>query len=25
LDAVLEGRDPSLAETMPVGCTVKWR
>jgi peroxiredoxin len=25
LDAVLEGRDPPVAETMPVGCTVKWR
>jgi peroxiredoxin len=25
LDAVLEGRDPPVAETPPVGCTVKWR
>jgi peroxiredoxin len=25
LDAVLEGSDPPVAETMPVGCTVKWR
>ena len=25
LDAVLEGRDPSPAETDPVGCSVKWR
>jgi peroxiredoxin len=25
LDALLEGRDPPVAETMPVGCTVKWR
>ena len=25
LDAVLEGRDPAVAETPPVGCTVKWK
>lgn len=25
LDAVLEGRDPSPAETEPVGCSVKWK
>jgi peroxiredoxin len=25
LDAVLEGRDPSVSETPAVGCTVKWR
>ncbi len=25
LDAVLEGRDPDLAETKPVGCSVKWK
>ena len=25
LDAVLEGREPPVAETPPVGCTVKWR
>jgi peroxiredoxin len=25
LDAVLEGREPPEAETMPVGCSVKWR
>ena len=25
LDALLEGRDPSPAETDPVGCSVKWR
>jgi peroxiredoxin len=25
LDAVLEGRDPPVAETPAVGCTVKWR
>jgi peroxiredoxin len=25
LDAVLEGRDPELRETEPVGCTIKWR
>jgi hypothetical protein len=25
LDAVLAGDDPSVAETPPVGCTVKWR
>jgi peroxiredoxin len=25
LDAVLAGREPPLAETPPVGCTVKWR
>jgi peroxiredoxin len=24
LDAVLEGRRPSIAETPPVGCSVKW-
>jgi peroxiredoxin len=24
LDAVLEGRDPPVAETPPVGCSVKW-
>ena len=25
LDAVLEGADPPVAETPPVGCTIKWR
>jgi peroxiredoxin len=25
LDAALEGRDPPVAETTPVGCSVKWR
>jgi peroxiredoxin len=25
LDAVLQGREPPVAETQPVGCTVKWR
>jgi peroxiredoxin len=25
LDAVLDGSDPAVAETPPVGCTVKWR
>ena len=25
LDAVLEGRDPPVTDTPPVGCTVKWR
>jgi peroxiredoxin len=25
LDAVLDGRDPPVADTAPVGCTVKWR
>jgi peroxiredoxin len=25
LDAVLAGQDPPVAETPPVGCTVKWR
>jgi peroxiredoxin len=25
LEAVLEGREPPVAETAPVGCTVKWR
>ena len=25
LDAVLDGRDPDMAETEPVGCSVKWR
>lgn len=25
LDAVLAGRDPEVAETPPVGCTIKWR
>jgi peroxiredoxin len=25
LDAALEGREPPVAETAPVGCTVKWR
>jgi peroxiredoxin len=25
LDAVLAGSDPAVAETPPVGCTVKWR
>jgi peroxiredoxin len=25
LDAVLAGHDPAVAETPPVGCTVKWR
>ncbi len=24
LDAVLEGREPAVAETPPVGCSVKW-
>jgi len=24
LDAVLDGREPALAETEPVGCSVKW-
>jgi peroxiredoxin len=24
LDAVLEGRAPAIAETAPVGCTIKW-
>ena len=25
LDAVLEGREPAVAETPPVGCSVKWK
>jgi peroxiredoxin len=25
LDAVLAGQEPSLAETAPVGCTIKWK
>jgi peroxiredoxin len=25
LDALLEGREPELTETPPVGCTVKWK
>jgi peroxiredoxin len=25
LDAVLAGKEPALAETPPVGCTVKWK
>lgn len=25
LDAALEGRDPDLAETKPVGCSIKWK
>ena len=25
LDAVLEGRAPAVAQTAPVGCTIKWR
>ena len=25
LDAVLDGRDPELPESEPVGCTIKWR
>lgn len=25
LEAVLEGRAPAIAETAPVGCTIKWR
>ncbi len=25
LDALLEGQDPSPAETTPVGCSIKWR
>lgn len=25
LDAVLEGREPDLAETEPVGCSIKWK
>jgi peroxiredoxin len=25
LDAVLAGREPALAETEPVGCSIKWR
>src|SRR5919201_212986 len=25
LDAVLDGREPPVTETPPVGCTVKWR
>ena len=25
LDAVLEGREPPIAETPPSGCSVKWR
>jgi hypothetical protein len=25
LDAVLDGREPELAETRPVGCSIKWK
>lgn len=25
LDAVLAGREPEIAETVPVGCSIKWR
>ena len=25
LDAVLDGREPTQAETEPVGCSVKWK
>jgi hypothetical protein len=25
LDAVLEGREPQVAETPPVGCSLKWK
>jgi peroxiredoxin len=25
LDAILDGRDPELAQTPPVGCSIKWR
>ncbi|MFZ2113522.1 MAG: thioredoxin family protein [Solirubrobacteraceae bacterium] len=25
LDAALDGRDPDLAETKPVGCSIKWK
>lgn len=25
LDAILDGRDPVLAQTSPVGCSIKWR
>jgi hypothetical protein len=25
LDAVLDGREPPVAETLPIGCSVKWR
>jgi peroxiredoxin len=25
LDAVLDGREPEVAETQPVGCSIKWR
>lgn len=25
LDAVLAGREPEVAETVPVGCSIKWR
>lgn len=25
LDAILEGRDPELEQTPPVGCSIKWR
>ncbi|HEY2282804.1 MAG TPA: thioredoxin family protein [Solirubrobacteraceae bacterium] len=25
LDAILAGRDPELAQTPPVGCSIKWR
>jgi peroxiredoxin len=25
IDAVLAGRAPTVADTMPVGCTIKWR
>jgi peroxiredoxin len=24
LDAILDGRDPELAETPPIGCSIKW-
>ncbi len=25
LDAVLDGQEPPVAETPPVGCTIKWK
>jgi peroxiredoxin len=25
LDAILDGRDPELAQTPPIGCSIKWR
>ena len=25
LDAILAGRDPALAQTPPIGCSIKWR